>query len=120
MKRLRVLIVDDALAVCHLLQDVLSADIGLEVAGTAFDGREAVEKFQALRPDLVLLDVDMPVMNGLEALTAIRKLDHSVPVLMFSALTKEAAAVTIDACCAGRQLTFLSLRSPIVRLRDRA
>jgi two-component system chemotaxis response regulator CheB len=101
VQRIRVLIVDDALAVCHLLADALSANVGLEVAGIAFDGSQAVEKFRELRPDIVLLDVDMPVMNGLDALTAIRKIDRRAPVLMFSALTKEAAAVTIDALLRG-------------------
>jgi len=99
--RTRILIVDDAAPVCHLLAEVVSGDVELEVAAIANNGREALRKFIELRPDAVLLDVDMPVMNGLDALTEIRKLDRHVPVLMFSALTRKAAAVTIDALLRG-------------------
>ena len=76
MPKIRVLIVDDAVVIRRLLSDVLESDPDLEVAGTAANGRIALSKIRELNPDLVTLDVEMPEMDGLEALLEIRK-DHN-------------------------------------------
>lgn len=99
--RKRVLIVDDAVVVRKMLSDVLSEAPGLEVAGTAANGRIAVEKFSASRPDIVLLDIEMPEMDGLETLRQMRKIDSGVPIVMFSTLTEHGAAATLDALALG-------------------
>jgi two-component system chemotaxis response regulator CheB len=78
-----VLIVDDSVVVRKVLTDTLSGDAALEVAGSAPDGRIALAKIQKCRPDLITLDVAMPVMNGLETLVEIRKLYPKLPVIMF-------------------------------------
>ena len=69
--------------------------------GTASDGRIALAKIAQLKPDLITLDIEMPVMNGLETLAALRKLYPKLPVIMFSTLTDRGAAATLDALSLG-------------------
>jgi two-component system chemotaxis response regulator CheB len=98
---IRVLIVDDSTVVRRLLADLIAAEPDMEVAGTAADGRIAMAKLDQVNPDLVTLDVEMPEMNGLETLAAIRKLRPRLPVIMCSTLTQPAAAATLDALALG-------------------
>ena len=93
--------VDDSVVIRKLLCDTLASDPALEVAGSASDGRIALAKIQQLRPDLVTLDVEMPVMNGLETLVELRKLHPSMPVIMFSTLTERGGAATLEALSLG-------------------
>ena len=99
--KLRVLIVDDAVVVRKALSDALSLDPELEVAGTASNGRLALAKFSQLHPDVVLLDIEMPEMDGLEAVVELRKLDRHVPIIMFSTLTERGASATLEALSRG-------------------
>ncbi|MFI5118037.1 MAG: chemotaxis response regulator protein-glutamate methylesterase [Terriglobales bacterium] len=101
MAPIRILVVDDSVVIRKLLSDTLSGDPGLEVAGTASDGRIALAKIPLLKPDLVTLDVEMPVMNGLEALAALRKSYPKLPVIMFSTLTERGASETLEALALG-------------------
>ncbi len=97
----RVLVVDDSVVVRRLVSDVLSSDPGIEVVGTAPNGRLALTKLAQLAPDLVTLDVEMPEMDGLTALREMRAQGHTLPVIMFSTLTERGAAATLDALEAG-------------------
>lgn len=97
----RILIVDDSAAMRRLLRAVISADTALEVAGTAADGELALEAIDTLRPDLVLLDVEMPKMDGLVTLRMLRSRGWRMPVIMCSGLTQRGARVTIEALAAG-------------------
>ena len=97
----RVLVVDDSVVIRKLLSDTLSGDPAVTVVGTASDGRIALAKIPVLKPDLITLDIEMPVMNGLETLAAIRKLYPKLPVIMFSTLTEHGAAATLDALSLG-------------------
>jgi two-component system, chemotaxis family, protein-glutamate methylesterase/glutaminase len=101
MSQLRILVVDDSVVIRKLLSETLSEDPGIEVVGTASDGRLGLAKIAQLHPDLVTLDVEMPVMNGLEALAELRKLYPKLPVVMFSTLTEHGAAATLDALALG-------------------
>jgi two-component system chemotaxis response regulator CheB len=101
MTPLRILVVDDSVVIRKLLSDTLSEDRSLQVVGVASDGRIALAKIPLLKPDLITLDVEMPVMNGLETLAALRKLYPKVPVIMFSTLTERGAATTLDALSLG-------------------
>lgn len=101
MKPIRVMVVDDSVVIRKLLSETLSEDPALEVVGTASDGRFALAKLSQLKPDLITLDIEMPVMNGLETLAAIRKLHPKLPVVMFSTLTEHGAAATLDALSLG-------------------
>lgn len=100
-RRTRILIVDDSAAMRSLLRGVISADTALEVAGTAADGELALEAIDTLRPDMVLLDVEMPRMDGLITLRVMRSRGWRMPVIMCSGLTQRGAHVTLEALAAG-------------------
>jgi two-component system chemotaxis response regulator CheB len=100
-RRTRILIVDDSAVIRSLLRSVVCADPGLEVAGTAADGASALESIEILRPDLILLDVEMPVMDGLVTLRELRARGYRMPVIMCSSLTQRGARVTIEALAGG-------------------
>ena len=76
-RRIRILIVDDSAVMRSLLRAVICADSALEVAGTAVDGASALESIESFRPDLVLLDVEMPNMDGLVTLKKLRRAESS-------------------------------------------
>ncbi len=97
----RVLIVDDSAVMRSLLRSVLSSAPRVEVAGTAADGASALQLVDILKPGLVLLDVEMPVMDGLATLRELRKRGHKMPVIVCSSLTQRGAKVTIEALAGG-------------------
>ena len=94
----RLLIVDDALIMRKMIREVATA-AGWEVAGEAANGRDAVATYRELRPDLVTLDLIMPVMGGFEALREIRALDPESRVVIVSAIDQRQALV--EAIAAG-------------------
>ncbi len=98
---IRILVVDDSVVIRKVLCDTLALDPGIEVIGTAGDGKIALAKIAQLNPDIITLDIEMPVMTGLEALKEIRKLHPRLPVIMFSTLTERGAAATLDALSLG-------------------
>jgi two-component system chemotaxis response regulator CheB len=100
-RRTRILIVDDSAVMRSLLRTVVSADARLEVAGTAVDGVQALAAIETLRPSMVLLDVEMPVMDGLVTLRQMRERGLRMPVIMCSSLTQRGARVTIEALACG-------------------
>jgi len=101
MPQIQILIVDDSLVVRKVLMNVLSTDPGLAIAGWASNGRLALAKLQTLRPDIILLDIEMPEMNGLETIPEIRKILPHIPIIMFSTLTERGAEATLDALTLG-------------------
>jgi chemotaxis response regulator CheB len=101
MRRIRVLIVDDAVVVRRIVGDVLAEDPDIEIVGTAANGRIALQKLTQVTPDLVTLDVEMPEMDGLETLKALRTTHPRLPVIMFSSLTERGASTTIEALALG-------------------
>ena len=80
----RLLIVDDSPIIRKMLRETFELQEGWEVCGEAVDGREGVEKAQQLKADLIVLDLSMPVMNGLEAARELNRLLPSVPVLLYT------------------------------------
>ena len=98
--KIRVLVVDDSALMRTLIGDILKSDSRIEVAGTARDGREALDKIRTLRPDIVTMDVEMPVMDGLQALDEIMK-TNPIPVIMVSSMTQEGAETTMKALSLG-------------------
>lgn len=97
----RILIVDDSAVMRGILRSVVIADQRLEVAGTAADGASALRVMDSIQPDLILLDVEMPVMDGLNTLKQMKANGKRVPVIMCSTLTQRGAKVTIDALASG-------------------
>lgn len=96
----RVLIVDDSGFFRRRIREMLSADQGLEVVGEAADGRQAVEEAVRLKPDVITMDIEMPVLDGIAAVREIMQ-RQPTPVLMFSSLTFDGARATLDALEAG-------------------
>ena len=101
IKKKRVLLVDDSVVVRKALSLAIAQDPDLEVAGTAVNGRVALANFPSLKPDIVLLDFEMPEMDGLATVRELRKIDPRVPIIMFSWLTERGAAVTLEALSLG-------------------
>ena len=101
MTPIRVLVVDDTVVVRKLVSDVLEADPEVTVAATAPNGRVALQKVPMVAPDVVVLDVEMPVMDGLETLRVLRDEHPDLPVIMFSSLTERGASTTLDALALG-------------------
>ncbi len=99
--RRRVLIVDDSAVMRSLMRAVIASDAALEVAGTAADGAAALASIDAVRPDLMLLDVEMPVMDGLTTLRQLRARGNRMPVIMCSSLTQQGARITVEALASG-------------------
>ncbi|MCX7984325.1 MAG: chemotaxis response regulator protein-glutamate methylesterase [Bacteroidetes bacterium] len=120
-KEIKVLVVDDSAFMRKSLSMMLESDPEIKVVGIARDGREAIEMVRKVRPDIVTLDIEMPVMDGLTALKIIMK-EMPLPVLMVSSLTTEGAQATIDALALGavdfipKELSYVSL--DIVKIRE--
>lgn len=98
---IRVLIIDDSAVMRGLLRMTFATSPEIELVGMATDGVAGVEAVERLNPDLVLLDIEMPRMNGLEALEAIRARDPRVKIIMCSTLTRRGAAITLEALAHG-------------------
>jgi two-component system chemotaxis response regulator CheB len=99
--KVRVMVVDDSAAIRRLLRSLLETDPGLTVVGTAANGQSALDQIPELKPDVVTLDIEMPVMDGLACLRELRKRWPRLPVIMLSTLTERGAASTLDALAAG-------------------
>ncbi|MDY6887508.1 MAG: chemotaxis response regulator protein-glutamate methylesterase [Pseudomonadota bacterium] len=96
----KVLVVDDSSFFRRRVSEILEQDSGIEVIGFAVNGREAVEKTAQLRPDMITMDVEMPVLDGISAVKEIMA-SNPTPILMFSSLTRDGATATLDALDAG-------------------
>jgi two-component system chemotaxis response regulator CheB len=104
-QRLKVLIVDDSAFFRNRVSDALKPAEDIEIVGIATNGQEAIEKVKRLKPDVVTMDVEMPVVDGISAVRSIMA-EAPTRILMFSALTKEGAKETMEALEAGA-LDFL-------------
>ena len=101
MRTIRVLIVDDSVVVRRIVTAMLSSDPAIEVVGAASNGKIALARIPGLNPDALVLDVEMPEMDGMATLAALRKTHARLPVIMFSTLTERGAAATLDALALG-------------------
>ncbi len=88
----KVLICDDAAFMRMMIKDILTKN-GYEVAGEAENGKKAVERYNETKPDLVLMDITMPEMDGIQALKAIKAADPSASVIMCSAMGQQAMVI---------------------------
>jgi two-component system, chemotaxis family, protein-glutamate methylesterase/glutaminase len=98
---IRVLVVDDSLVMRSLLRMVLASDPAIELAGMAADGVAALDSIDRLKPDILLLDIEMPRMNGLEVLVELRSWHNRPKVIMCSTLTRRGARITLEALAQG-------------------
>src|SRR5579864_1005086 len=95
-KRIRVLIVDDSAFMRKVLQAIIAADPQLEVCGEARDGRDAVTQNEVLRPDVITMDINMPLMDGLQATEVIMS-SNPRPILVVSSESRAGADITLKA-----------------------
>lgn len=86
-----VLIVDDSIFVRQALREIFARETDFEVCGEAKNGKEAIERAQQLRPDLIVLDLSMPIMDGLGAARALKRLMPTVPLVIYSAFGDRSA-----------------------------
>ncbi len=94
---LKILVVDDTILYRKIVSEILSDLPGVEIAGTASNGKTAIARIASLRPDLITLDIDMPSMNGIEVLEEINRQQYEVGVIMLSSLTHEGSELTVKA-----------------------
>ncbi|UPQ87202.1 protein-glutamate methylesterase/protein-glutamine glutaminase [Vibrio sinaloensis] len=116
---IKVLVVDDSSFFRRRVSEIINSEARLEVIDVATNGKEAVEKALRIKPDVITMDIEMPVMDGI---TAVREImaKSPVPILMFSSLTHDGAKATLDALEAGA-LDFLPKKfEDIARNRDEA
>ncbi|OLQ91187.1 chemotaxis response regulator protein-glutamate methylesterase [Vibrio ponticus] len=116
---IRVLVVDDSSFFRRRVSEIINSDARLEVIDVATNGKEAVEKALKIKPDVITMDIEMPIMDGI---TAVREImaSNPIPILMFSSLTHDGAKATLDALDAGA-LDFLPKKfEDVARNRDEA
>jgi two-component system, chemotaxis family, protein-glutamate methylesterase/glutaminase len=101
MSRIRVFLVDDTATVRHILGQILEEDPRIDVVGTAADGEQGLARLQRVDADILVLDVEMPGMGGLDMLRALRLSHPDLPVIVFSSITERGAMVTIEALSLG-------------------
>ncbi len=97
MENIKALVVDDTIVYRKIVGDVLKSISGVEVVGTANNGKIALSKIDSLKPDLITLDIEMPEVNGIEVLQALKNHAESPTVIMLSTLTQQGSEMTIKA-----------------------
>ncbi|WP_430785895.1 protein-glutamate methylesterase/protein-glutamine glutaminase [Virgibacillus flavescens] len=100
MYPIRVLVIDDSAFMRKMITDILSSDEQIEVIATARNGEDGFKKINEMRPDVVTLDVEMPVMDGIKTLQRIME-SSPIPVIMLSSVTSEGSSKTIEAISSG-------------------
>lgn len=100
-KPIRVVVIDDSAAVRRIISRVFNDDPELEVVGEAADGRAGVEMVLRVKPDIITCDVEMPVLDGLGAVTELRSLHVKAPIVMFSSITEAGSRATLEALSRG-------------------
>ncbi|WDP89693.1 MAG: chemotaxis response regulator protein-glutamate methylesterase [Desulfobacter sp.] len=97
MEPIKAVVVDDTIVYRKIVGDVLKSIPGIDVVGTANNGKIALSKIRTLKPDLITLDIEMPEVNGIEVLQELKKMDNPPMVVMLSTLTQEGSEMTIKA-----------------------
>lgn len=116
----KVLVVDDSAFFRRRVTEILENNTSIQVIGSANNGEEAVAQSRSLKPDVITMDIEMPVMNGIDAVKAIMSSSYPCPILMFSSLTHEGATATLNALEAGAADFLPKKFEDIARNRDDA
>lgn len=101
MNKIKVLVVDDSALMRKIISDMLNEKEDIEVINTARNGQDLIEKLKKETPDIITLDVEMPIMNGIEALKTLKNQNINIPIIMLSSLTKDGAESTMSCLHAG-------------------
>jgi two-component system chemotaxis response regulator CheB len=98
---IEVLVVDDSALMRRIISDMINHEKNMHVAGTAKDGEELLDKIETLRPDIITLDVEMPKLNGIDALLEMKKRQIEIPVIVLSSVTSKGPMLTMQCLEAG-------------------
>jgi two-component system, chemotaxis family, protein-glutamate methylesterase/glutaminase len=101
LKKIRVIVVDDSALMRKIISDMINAEVDMEAAETARNGVELLEKLLVTQPDVITLDVEMPKLDGIEALKELRRQNVNVPVIMLSSISQRGTQLTIECLEAG-------------------
>ena len=101
MDDIKVLVVDDSAFMRNLISKIIEATPGLCVIGKAINGKFALEKIPLIQPDVIILDIEMPEMNGIEFLKERKKRNIDIPVIVLSSIAREGASVTMQCLALG-------------------
>ncbi|MBM7560606.1 protein-glutamate methylesterase/protein-glutamine glutaminase [Fusibacter tunisiensis] len=112
--KIKILVVDDSAFMRKVITDMIESEANMKVIGTARNGADAIEKIKALSPDVVTMDIEMPIKDGLSALREIMR-DMPVPVIMLSSLTKKGAEETLKALDYGA-FDFITKPSSLIKV----
>lgn len=115
MEKIRVLVVDDSALMRRIISDIINQEEDMEVVSVARNGEELLQKIEVLKPDVVTLDVEMPKMNGVQALEELKKRSLKTPVIMLSSITTEGAYITME-CLELGAFDFISKPSGSISL----
>ncbi len=118
-EQVRVLVVDDSAVIRGLVSRWLASDSEIEIVATASNGAQAVERYEDKRPDVVVMDIEMPVLDGIEALQKILNLDRDAKVIMSSSLTRRNADISLRALSLGAS-DYLTKPTARTELHDKA
>ncbi|HNY10905.1 MAG TPA: response regulator, partial [Candidatus Wallbacteria bacterium] len=99
--KIKVLIVEDSVVTRRVVSDIINLDDDIEVCATAANGIIGLEKIGIMNPDVVILDIEMPEMNGINMLRELRKKRRDIPVIMLSVYTQGGATETFEALASG-------------------
>ncbi|MCG8569220.1 MAG: chemotaxis response regulator protein-glutamate methylesterase [Spirochaetes bacterium] len=116
--KIRAMIIDDSAMMRNLVTRVLSKSPEIEVAGTALNGRFGLNKLNSLKPDIIVLDLEMPEMNGIEFLKERNKLGNKTPVIILSSHAKKGASITLEALSLGASDFILKPSEPGANLDE--
>ncbi|MBV7273374.1 chemotaxis response regulator protein-glutamate methylesterase [Clostridium sp. PL3] len=97
LEKIKVLVVDDSALMRRLIKEILLTERSIEVIGTARDGVDAIEKSRELKPDVITMDINMPIMDGLTSMQYILNEFPEIPVIVLSSLTQEGTITTFEA-----------------------
>lgn len=115
LNNIKVLVVDDSALMRRIISDMINSQSNMEVVATARNGEDLFKKLEKVQPDVITLDVEMPVMNGLEALRELKRKNINIPVVVISSVTSTAASITIE-CLEAGAFDFISKPSGQISL----
>ncbi|SKA72749.1 two-component system, chemotaxis family, response regulator CheB [Clostridium sp. USBA 49] len=115
MEKIKVLVVDDSALMRKIISDIINMEEDMQVIDTAKNGKDLLEKLKKYNPDVITLDVEMPIMDGIEALKEIKKNSCDIPVIMLSSVSKKGTALTME-CLEIGAFDFISKPSGAISL----
>lgn len=115
MKKFKVLVVDDSALMRKIISDMINSENNMEVVAIARNGQDFIKKLEDVKPNVVTLDVEMPVMNGIEALKELRTRNIGIPVIILSSVSKKSSELTME-CLENGAFDFIAKPSGAISL----